>query len=136
VSGLLPRFGRCLILDGHSFPSRPLPYEPSQALDRPEVCIGTEERHTPEELVQAVETACRYRATTVRRNSPFAGTYVPLAFFRRDPRVSSLMIEVRRDTYMDESTGLRSATFATRRTFIGELIDALIDAWNTRGGRT
>ena len=134
VDALLARFGRCLILDGHSFPSRPLPCEPSHAPDRPELCVGTDETHTPETLVGAIETACRACGTTTRRNSPFAGTYVPLAFLRRDRRVSSVMIEVRRDTYMDESTGARSGAFDARRAFLGEVIDTRIHVWDTRGG--
>lgn len=39
--------GRCLIVDCHSFSSRPLPHEPDQSPDRPEICIGTDEYHTP-----------------------------------------------------------------------------------------
>src|SRR5437016_311935 len=35
VGTLLDRFGRCLIIDAHSFASRPLPYEPSQNSHQP-----------------------------------------------------------------------------------------------------
>ena len=31
--------------------------------------------------------------------------YVPLRWLGKDPRVESIMLEVRRDTYMDEATG-------------------------------
>ena len=42
--------GRCLVLDGHSFPSFALPYERDKSLDRPGTCIGTDDYHTPAEL--------------------------------------------------------------------------------------
>jgi predicted N-formylglutamate amidohydrolase len=35
-------------------------------------------------------------------NTPFAGTYVPLAHFRTTREVNSVMIEVRRDLYQEE----------------------------------
>ncbi len=42
---------------------------------------------------------------------PFAGALVPLRWYRRDHRVASLMIEVRRNVYMDEATGAPGAGF-------------------------
>ena len=37
-------------------------------------------------------------------DSPFAGTYVPLRYYGNDARVASIMIEIRRDQYMDEAS--------------------------------
>jgi N-formylglutamate deformylase len=36
---------------------------------------------------------------------PFAGALVPMLFYRKDLRVSAVMIEVRRGLYMNEGTG-------------------------------
>ena len=51
---------------------------------------------------------------------------VPNRFFGKDPRVQSLMIEVRRDLYMDEATAERHAGFAriqsVLKEFRGELV--------------
>ena len=44
VTEQLRRFGRCLIIDAHSFPDAPLPYEDA-SLDRPDLCIGFEDFH-------------------------------------------------------------------------------------------
>ena len=46
----------CLIIDGHSFPALPLPYELNQTAFRPVFCLGTDDFHTPEELVASDET--------------------------------------------------------------------------------
>ncbi len=45
----------CLIIDGHSFPALPLPYELNQTAFRQDFCVGTDDFHTPEELVARVE---------------------------------------------------------------------------------
>jgi predicted N-formylglutamate amidohydrolase len=41
----------------------------------------------------------------LRITDSFIGTYVPLEQFGTDQRVHSVMIEIRRDLYMDEATG-------------------------------
>ncbi len=46
----LRAFGKCLIVDGHSFHDEPLPYEFDQDLNRPDICIGTDPYHTPEKI--------------------------------------------------------------------------------------
>jgi N-formylglutamate amidohydrolase len=38
-------------------------------------------------------------------NEPFAGGYVPTRWYEIDTRVGAIMLEIRRDTYMDEVTG-------------------------------
>ena len=43
---------------------------------------------------------------TVKQNTPFADALVPMPFYLKDQRVSSVMIEVRRDTYINENTAL------------------------------
>ena len=45
----------CLIIDGHSFPALPLPYELNQTTFWPDFCVGTDDFHAPKELVAKVE---------------------------------------------------------------------------------
>jgi N-formylglutamate amidohydrolase len=101
----LARTGWAFILDCHSFPERTLPCQADQSLARPEICLGTDPFHTPEAAVLALEHAYRSFGYEVGRNTPYAGAIVPLAFYGRDTRVKSVMIELRRDLYMDEETG-------------------------------
>ena len=46
--------GKALILDCHSFPQHPLPYELDQAPARPQICIGVDAFHTPDRLTQSL----------------------------------------------------------------------------------
>lgn len=102
VARRLGRDGAVVLLDLHSYPSRQLPYEivPDGA-PRPEICLGVDDVHSPPELVALARAA--FAGFEIEINTPFAGTYVPLDFYGVDRRVSSLMIEIRRDLYMDEA---------------------------------
>lgn len=111
VEGLLADHGMAMIIDCHSFPSRPLPYELDQSLDRPEICIGTDEYHTPADLGENACQAFEREGFTVEVNRPFGGSLVPSKFYRDNRAISSIMIEVRRDLYMNEATGDRRPDF-------------------------
>lgn len=111
VAGMLADFGECTVIDCHSFPSVPLPSEIDHAPDRPDICIGTDGSHTPVGLADAMVDAFTAQGFTVKLDSPFAGTFVPGGFYRRERRVRSVMIEVRRDLYIDEATAARRPEF-------------------------
>ncbi|MGW8485830.1 N-formylglutamate amidohydrolase [Streptomyces sp. NPDC055886] len=107
VEARIAAAGRAVIIDVHSYPTEPLPYELHGTGPRPPVCLGTDPFHTPPELLAAAETAfggCA-GADGIGRDTPFAGTYVPLQHYGTDHRVTALMIEIRRDTYMSEPGG-------------------------------
>lgn len=107
VNELLQRFRRCLIIDVHSFPSRPLPYEMDQAPDRPDICLGTDDFHTPPQMAAAAKRFFEENGRRVKENSPFAGSLAPLVHYGREKQVSSIMVEINRKLIMDESTGTR-----------------------------
>jgi N-formylglutamate deformylase len=88
--------GRAVLLDVHSYRREPLPYELHANGPRPAICLGTDAFHTPAWLVGAAREAFAPLGD-VALDTPFPGTYVPLAHFRTDPRVASLMLELRRD---------------------------------------
>ena len=111
VDDRLRSLGRAIIIDLHSFPETELPYEALHhgGADRPELCLGTDEFHTP---ISLIDSARRSFASLGRitLNQPFAGTYVPLKHYRTDSRVSSIMIEVRRDQYVGSTSGMKAIT--------------------------
>lgn len=127
VDEVLEATGRCLLVDLHSFPQRPLPYE-DVAAARPQICIGFEDAHDRPRLRSRWAEEARGRGLTVGYNEPFAGSLVPSKFHRTDARVTSLMIELRRDLYMDEATGRRAARYAEIEGFVRALFAAAAES--------
>jgi N-formylglutamate deformylase len=103
--------GRAVLLDVHSYPREPLPYERHAHGPRPATCLGTDVFHTPPWLVDAAREALA-PVGDVALNSPFAGTYVPLSRYGTDPRVASLMLELRRDVCAESEPALARALAA------------------------
>ena len=97
VDDCLEQHNQCLIIDCHSFPAQPLPYESD--LNRPDICIGTDTYHTSTVLKNQLSTAFKAHGYDVAIDSPFSGTIVPLKHYHKDQRVESVMIEVNRSLY-------------------------------------
>ena len=121
----LRRYGSAFIIDCHSFPSAPLPYELDQDLDRPDLCIGTNPFHTPPDLTETVRRAVENEGLTYRINRPFDGCLIPSRFYEEDKRVHGIMIEVNRSLYMDEATGERSGQYEWCREMIGRVVQRM-----------
>ncbi|MDQ8163503.1 MAG: N-formylglutamate amidohydrolase [Gemmatimonadota bacterium] len=128
----LEQFGRCVIIDAHSFPVVPMPTQVDVG-DPPEIGIGTDAMHTSAELAEVVHTFFTDRGFRVGVNRPFAGALVPNAYYGLDRRVQSVMIEVRRDPYMDERTGERLPGFADVQRVLTEF-RALLETWSLARG--
>lgn len=128
VSDAIAQHGRALVIDCHSFPERPLPYEPDQRASRPQICIGTDDYHTPPALQAAMQEGFAARGFQVAINRPFAGALVPLLHYRRERRVQAVMIEVRRDLYIDEVTAALTDTATDIRRCIAAVLQDVIPA--------
>jgi N-formylglutamate deformylase len=111
VDAKLKQNNKVLIIDCHSFPKYPLPYELNQEMDRPEICIGTDNFHTSEKLKNLFGELFEGLNFTVKYNEPFKGSIVPLKFYNKEKRVQSIMIEVRRDLYMNEQSSEKNGYF-------------------------
>ena len=100
VEDVVDRHGTCVIVDLHSYPTSRLDYELGGD-QRPALCVGVDDDCTPAWLAALVEDLAGQAGIDTARNSPFAGTYVPLGRLG-DPAVPSVMLEVRRDQYLEE----------------------------------
>ncbi len=126
VEKALAAYGHALVVDAHSFPSSPLPYELDQRPDRPDICIGTDSFHTPQGLEEAFVTAFSRAGFSVSVNSPFSGALVPKRHYGQDKRVASAMIEINRRLYMDEISGRRLDNFTAVASELHRCIDHAI----------
>jgi len=120
VTNELQTKGKSLIIDCHSFSNEILPHEESSI--RPDICIGTDAFHTPMELLSYVYNYFADKGYSVEINQPFAGTIVPLRYYRKDQNVKSIMIEINRKLYLDDDFK-KSEKFQT----IHNLIDGLLE---------
>jgi N-formylglutamate amidohydrolase len=124
VTERLDAVGRAVIIDVHSYPTERLPYELHPDGPRPPICLGRDAFHTPADLLARAEKAfAGFGGTGV--NSPFEGTYVPLKYYGNDPRVSALMIEIRRDVYMSEPGGPAGPGLDALAGALAQLVDAV-----------
>ncbi|NMM91602.1 N-formylglutamate amidohydrolase [Rhodococcus sp. SRB_17] len=126
VTDRLNAHGRAIVIDLHSYPERPSAFEDAAAA-RPALCIGTDSWHTPEWLIDAARGAFASLGE-ISENTPYSGTYVPLRQYGWDDRVSSVMIELRRDTYLTDP----AAPHPERIAQLGRNLAALIDTATDR----
>jgi len=118
VENAIDRYGKCLIIDGHSFNGATL-VKPIGLLTRPDFDIGTDSYHTPDGLRDALCSKVKELGHTVKVNTPFAGAITPMKYYGKDKRVFSIMIETNRRLYMNSSNMTKSRGFdKTRETCI------------------
>ena len=134
VASNLAQQGHSLVVDCHSFPSRPLPDESDQNPDRPDICLGTDDFHTPAWLSEAAESFFSDAGFRVSVNRPFSGALVPKAYWKRDKRVSSIMIELNRHLYMDESNGCKLPDFTGVSSRFEKILKKIVDLYDRESG--
>ena len=132
VDSALEDHGRCLLVDCHSFPSRPLPCDLDQRPDRPSVCLGTDEVHTPGWLVDVARNLFEATGLEVAINRPFSGAIVPAKHLGRNTSVHGIMIELNRSVYMGERSGAKLAEYAKVSTSVREIVRELVQACRSR----
>ena len=131
VAAALEEYGKCLVIDCHSFPNTPLPYELAAPDSiRPDICIGTDEFHTSSELAKRFADEFRRAGWSVQSNEPFSGALVPISRYRRDQRVSAIMVEVNRKLYARESSAERLPDFDRVAWQIKQCCFAAVAAFN------
>lgn len=127
VDDRLAATGRAVVIDVHSYPSAPLPYELHADGARPPLCVGTDAVHTPDWLLDAVRAVFGNTDETDRidLNTPFSGCYVPLKHYGSVPEVSALMLEFRRDGYLTEPAGPPTPGLDRLATALARLVDRI-----------
>ena len=91
-----------LLVDCHSF-SRDILYTSYYPDQFPEICIGTDNYHTPMKLLCDVVEIFERSGYNTKLNVPFSGCYIPDAYYEKDNRVKGIMIEINKRVYLDSS---------------------------------
>ena len=127
VKQALKEDGKALIIDCHSFPSTPLPCDVNQETPRPDFCIGTDSFHTSSQFAKIVGDCIKNKGYRLGIDMPYAGTIVPLDYYRKDHRVTSIMIEVNRSLYMNETSGTKTESFAATKENIQSILSYIFE---------
>jgi len=94
--------GFVIIIDCHSFSNIPFKTDLDQSLNRPDICIGTDDFHTPYWLTNTLIRSSEKFGFSCKVNSPYSGSIVPQKFYKNNKMVSSVMIEINRNLYMKD----------------------------------
>ena len=131
VIQILEQFNHCVIIDGHSYPTEPLPTQTNYKF-MPEIGIGTDDLFTSPKLIELTENFFKSHGFDVELNEPFTGTIIPTEIYQsKDTRVQSVMIEVRRDLYINELTAEKNSQFETIKKHIHDYRQLVSDTYLT-----
>jgi len=101
VEEALDNQGVATIIDCHSFSDTPFETDLIKEHNRPDICLGTDDFHTPEWLTTKLKTYFEGLGYSVKINNPYGGTIVPLKYYKKNVNINSIMIEVNRKLFID-----------------------------------
>lgn len=100
VKKSLEEKNECLILDCHSFPNNTLNCAVNKSSFRPDFNIGTDSFHTPKKLIELSKKYFKELGYSLGIDEPYCGSIVPIEYYKKDDRVSSIMLEINRKLYL------------------------------------
>lgn len=105
VDAEILRTGAARIVDCHSCPDPPLRCSQYQGDAQFDFNIGTDDFHTPPPWVEASMAFFEDRGFRLGIDEPYAGSIVPMKQYQKDARVKSIMLEINRTLYLDDTYG-------------------------------
>ena len=115
--------GEVTLIDVHSYRVDQHPNAINHGQLRPPICIGTDPFHTPQWLTEAAQSAFSIIGENYI-NQPYSGTYVPLTFYQKEAKITSLMMETRADTFLSDEL-ITHAGFETVTKALADLVDLI-----------
>jgi N-formylglutamate deformylase len=91
-------FDKVIIIDAHSFSEEQA--KEQGFINVPDICIGTDDIHTPKDIIELVKNHFESNGYSVGINTPYSGTIVPLELYGHKD-IISIMIELNKKTYMN-----------------------------------
>ena len=125
VDKQLKNDGSCLIVDCHSYPSKPLIRDLDQTATRPDFNIGTDKYHTPQKLIDVSIAYFEARGYSIGVDWPYKGTIVPMAHYQKIKKVNSIMLEVNRKLYLNEPSNTKSEKYNETKKIIAGFIEMI-----------
>ena len=114
--------GKAIIIDCHSYPSKPLERDLDKNPKRPDFNIGTDSYHTPKELIDLSISFFENAGYTLGIDWPYKGSIVPLEYYQKNKNVSTIMLEINRALYLNEPTNQKSETYYQIKQITSEYI--------------
>lgn len=126
---LLEQHGKIIIVDCHSFSDKPFKRDLNQETPRPDFCIGTDDFHTPQKMIKQITDLLTGKEYSVKINNPYAGTMIPLKYYRKNRDVQGIMIEVNRKLYVEKKDGIvsKSMGYPKVKMIIQEVLTTLTE---------
>ena len=115
--------GQVTLIDVHSYRVNQHPNAINHGQLRPPICIGTDPFHTPQWLTEAAQSAFSIIGENYI-NQPYSGTYVPLSFYEKESKITSVMMETRADTFLTDDLAPH-AGFETVVKALANLVDLI-----------
>jgi N-formylglutamate deformylase len=122
VKEQLEEHGKAMIVDCHSFPSKPFIRDLDQSTNRPDFNIGTDPFHTPKELIELSKDFFQQKGFSLGIDWPYSGSLVPMSHYHRTKEVQSIMLEVNRALYLDEPSNDKSGGYADTKETVREYL--------------
>ena len=127
VNRQLELFGKALILDCHSYPSKALNRDLDKSSNRPDFNIGTDAFHTPKHLIDVSKAFFEKAGYSLGIDWPYKGSIVPLEHYQKNKNVQTIMLEINRALYLKEPTNEKSEGYTEIKKVVGEFIKAIKD---------
>jgi N-formylglutamate amidohydrolase len=99
----LSTVGEASIIDCHSYPNIPLQCSLYRGDAQFDFNIGTDAFHTPQQWIDASVQFFADRGFRLGIDEPYAGSIVPLKHYQQNRKVKSIMLEINRGLYLDDS---------------------------------
>ena len=117
--------GKAMIVDCHSYSNIPFLRDLDQNDNRPDFCIGTDQYHTPSYLIDASAEFFRKKGYSVKVDSPYSGTIVPMEYYQSNRNVQSIMLEINRKLYLEGPTNQKNANYPETKRIVTEYLEMI-----------
>lgn len=84
-----------------------------QSANRPDICLGADEYHTSDGLLDLAHDVLVSSGYSVAVNTPFSGCLLPMSSYQKTKRVQELMIEVNRGSRVEPLQSQRKGSTHT-----------------------